>query len=604
MISTRNQGVMKVTKRKVDKRDFDRMSEMVCDTHSTRKNKRKDLEKDWKDIDRQIAMTPDRKYKLAPDGRPDPKKAWMPEMELPLQAETLEILTADASRMQFPDSGSWFAAHAELVDDYLEKVDLSGLIAGDENDVPSIITQDNVDKMVQGAVQFWEGQYDFCSHIDSINAEAFKYGEGVGRARLVNKSVYMNTNKGLVKNKQRIPVLIPRSIKHTYLDDSKHNLMNEGQIIGESVIFEKTQRLEDLVLAARNGSSDMENGGWMPKNIARLKPNKHGEISLLEYEGDLIVDRKTTESIYSPNTIVTIASGEGTREVVRIRYSKYPFNSYIRFPYHTEHLDEAYSASPLMKGRPIQIAAVDALNNMIMAGQLNVRPPVRWDKDDPELASTGGPQIFPSALWGSVSKVEPQQIGDPTALQAVYIGLLQQYANVTGISAPRLGAQTNSHTTAYSKEVEVSRGTVRTVDYVRSTLKGPLSRWLSMQYHMGRKELSEASIYIPAYNGFVRVSRETLPENVVFEAHGSGGPSEENAKSQKRLASLQLALQVDIQAKQLGYQTKLDPNRIEEQILREGGWTDIDALMAEPEPPGGAPQAVPGLISGEPSAIQ
>lgn len=597
---------MKVTSRKVDKRDFDKMSEMVCDTHSTRKNKRKDLEKDWCEIDRQISMKPDKKHKLLPNGNPDPKKAWMPEMELPLQAETLEILTADAKRMQMPTSGSWFAAHAELTDDYLERVDLTGLIAGDENDVPSNITQDNVDKMVQGAIHFWEGQYDFRGNLNSINAEAFKYGEGVGRARMVSKSVYMNTNKGLVKEKQKIPVLIPRSIKHTYLDDSKHNLMNEGLIIGESVIFEKTQRLEDLILAASKGSTDpeKENGGWMPKHISRLKPNKHGEIQLLEYEGDLIVPRKTTESIYSPNTIVTIASGEGTREVVRIRYSQYPFNSYIRFPYHSEHLDDAYSASPLMKGRPIQIAAVDALNNMIMAAQLNALPPVRWDKDDPELAGRGGPQIYPGALWGSASKVEPQDIGDPTALQGVYIGLLQQYSNVTGTTAARFGAQTVSHTTAYAKDAELTRGAVRTVDYVNSTLDEPLPRWLSMQYFMGRKALQETSIYIPAYNGFVRVSRETLPENVVFEAHGSGGPSEENAKSQKRLGSIQLALQVDVQAKQLGYQTDLDPQRIIDQILREGGWTDIDSLKAEPAPPGGAPEQIPGVIRGEPSAIQ
>jgi hypothetical protein len=595
---------MKVTKRKFGKKDFNQIVEFVSDEYTSRKEKRKDIEKQWKDIDRQLEMEPDKKHKLDSKGRPDVNKAWMPEMELPLQAQTLEILTADAARMQFPTSGSWFAPHAELTDDYLEKIDFKGLISGDLNDVPSNITQDNADKLVLGAMDFWHGQYAFRQNIDSINAEAFKYGMGVGRARLVNKSVYMSTAKGIVKEDQKIPVLFPRSIKNTYLDDSKHNLMNEGFIVGPSVIHEKTQRLEDLVLAARKGSSDpaSETGGWMEKNLSRIKPNKHGEVTILEYEGDLIVPHKTSESVFSPGTIVTVVAGEGTREVVRLRFNKFPFNSHIEFPYHVEHLDSAYPTSPLMKGRPIQIAAVDALNKMMMAAALNVLPPIRWDKDDPELANQGGPLIYPGAMWGSATKVDAVTFGDPNALMGIYSNLLQQYANVTGVNAPRLGAQTVSHTTAFAKEAEITRGTIRTVDYVRSTLDGPLEQWLSMEYEMGRNTLKETSIYIPAYNGFAKISKDDLPEKVVFEAHGSGGPAEESAKQQQRLQALQFAMQVDAQAKQLGQDTGLDLSRVLDQILKEGGWTDTDIFFGEPAPPG-AQQQLPGVISGEPVAL-
>lgn len=596
---------MKVAETKFGKKDLNALADQICDDHASRKRKRKDLEKQWIDIDRQLAMTPDLGHKMKANGQPDDSKSWMPEMELPLQAQTLEILTADAARMQFPDSGPWFSAHAEQTDEYLDRVDFSSLIAGDSNDVPTNITQDNIDKMVKGAVTFWENQYGFAGNVDSINAEAFKYGMGIGRARRVNKQTYSATAKGIIKLKQKIPMLIPRSIKNTYLDDSKHHLMNEGIMIGESVIFEKTQRIEDLILAAKNGTSNPEdeNGGWMVKNIAKLKPNKHNEITLLEYEGDVVLSRNAKDSIYSPNTIVTIAAGEGTREVVRIRYSKDPFNSYIPFPYHSEHLDTPYATSPLMKGRPIQIAAVDALNKMIMAGALNVLPPVRWDKDDPELALSGGPNIHPGALWGSATKIDVMQIGNPAALMQLYMGLLQQYANVTGVNAPRLGAQTVSHTTAFAKEAEMSRGTVRTVDYVRSTLTGPLEKWLSMAYTMGRNELKETSVFIPEYGGFVKISKNNLPSTVVFDAHGSGGPAEESAKKQQRLQSLQFAMQVDAQAKQMGVDTGLDFSRIVDEILREGGWTDIDIFYGEPPPAGGEALQSPGLITGEPSAL-
>lgn len=596
---------MKVTESKLSKKDFNQITEYVIDEKTSRKEKRKDLEKQWTDIDRQLSMIPDKTHKSLPNGQMDPTKAWMPEMELPLQAECLEILTADAARMQFPDSGSWFAAHAELTDEYLDKVDFASFIPGDENDVPSNVTQDNIDKLVLGASTYWQGQYGFRQNIDAINAEAFKYGMGVGRGRLVEKQIYKQTAKGLINERQKIPVIYPRSIKNTYLDDSKHNLMNEGIIIGSSVIHEKTQRLEDLILAANKGSTDPnnENGGWMPKNLSRIVPNKHGEVTILEYEGDLVIARKVTESIYSPNTIVTIVAGEGTREVIRMRFSKYSFNSYIEFPYHSEHLDSAYPASPLMKGRPLQIAAVDALNKMMMSGALNVLPPIQWDKDDPELASNGGPQVYPGALWGAATKITPHAIGNPDALQRIYIGLLQQYSNVTGINAPRLGAQTVSHTTAYAKEAEMSRGTVRTVDYVRSSLKGPLEQWLSMEYEMGRQELKETSVYIAPYGGFVKISKNTLPERVVFDAHGSGGPAEENAKTQKKLQSLQFAMQIHASAAQMGQDTGLDLTRTMEQVLREGGWVDIDALLAEPEPPGTPPQQAPGLITGDVNAL-
>jgi len=597
------QAAMKVTEKKFGKKEFKQVVELVIDTHSTRKQARKDLEEQWKDIDRQLAMKPDLTHKLDAEGRPDKDKAWLPEMELPLQAQTLEVLTADAARMQFPNEGSWFSAHSELTDEYLKRVDFSSLISGDENDVPSNITQDNVDKMTQGVIQFWQGQYDFHQNVDSINAEAFKYGMGVGRGRLVNKSVYMKTAKGLVRNKQIIPVLYPRSIKNTYLDDTKHDLMNEGYIIGSSVIFEKTQKLADLVLAAKKGVTDPENenGGWMPKHLSKIKPNKHGEVTILEYEGDLVLSL-TIDSIYSPNTIVTVVSGEGTQEVVRIRFTN-SVNSYIEFPYHVEHLDSAYPTSPLMKGRPIQIAAVDALNKTMMAGALNVMPPIRWDKDDPELANAGGPKIYPGALWGASTKIDAIQIGDPSALMASYGAFLQHYANVTGVNAPRLGAQTVSHTTAFAKEAEISRGTIRTVDYVQATLNGPLNRWLSMAYDMGRKALKETTIYIEAYNGFVTISKDTLPENVVFKAHGSGGPAEESAKQQRKLQSLQMALQAHTMAAQMGQDTGLDLSRIVEQILKEGGWTDIDVLLSEPSPPGAQEGQLPGIVSGEPSAI-
>lgn len=584
---------------RVTKEDLNSIAEYVYEEYKRRKKKRKDLEKQWEDIDRQLRMEPDTAHKRDANGNVDRKKAWMPEMELPLQAQTLEIQVADARRMLFPTAGPWAAPHAALTDDYLEKVDFSAIIAGDKNEVPTLIDQDAADKLVSGVMSHWERQYNFHDNIDMINAEAFKYGMGVGRGRLATKQVFMSTAKGVKKETQKIPVIFPRSIKHCYPDDRESVLMNEGFLAGPLELSESTRRLEDLKKEAR------ETDGWITSGLKDLKPDKNGNVKLIEAEGDFVISRKTVDSIMVNNRIMTVAVGDSNPRVIKEKKRDFPFSSYIYFPYHIEHLDTPYPTSPLMKGRPIQIAAVDALNRLIMTGALNAQPPVKFDKDNPEFASTGGPLVFPGAQWPDAN-VSTEQIGDPSALFNVYIGLLQQYADVTGVNAPRLGAQTNSHTTAYAKEAELSRGTIRTVDYVRSMLDGPLSKWLHMAYQMGREAMKNDTIYIDAYQGFVDIGKSELPEKVIFEAFGAGGPAEEQAKRQERIQAVASAMQMDQLNVQMGGQPVLDLKSMIEQTLREGGWTDVDRfLQGTTEIPSVGPNlaGTPGLVGETPTQI-
>ena len=75
--------------RRFDKRDFGRLAESIKSDLDQRQDRRKDLEKQWKEVDRQVEMKPAPREKR-------PGTDWMPEMELPLQAQALEVLTADA----------------------------------------------------------------------------------------------------------------------------------------------------------------------------------------------------------------------------------------------------------------------------------------------------------------------------------------------------------------------------------------------------------------------------------------------------------------------------------------------------------------------------
>src|SRR3989304_9319185 len=82
-------------------KDFNKIAEQIYEIYMERKNKRSVYDRTCKEIDRQLRMEPDISHKLDSEGRPDRNKAWMPEVELPLQAQTLEVLTAEARGLQF-----------------------------------------------------------------------------------------------------------------------------------------------------------------------------------------------------------------------------------------------------------------------------------------------------------------------------------------------------------------------------------------------------------------------------------------------------------------------------------------------------------------------
>lgn len=603
-------------KRRFDARDWSFIVEYVISEHERRKTARADRERHWKEIDRQIAMEPDLAFKKLPSGQLDVKKVWMAEMELPLQAQALEVLTADADRMLFPDAGPWFRAHAEMTDEYLRGADFQAVVQGDEAEVPSAINQDNADKLVEGYLLHLFRQYDLRTRMKRVNAESFKYGMGVARARMETKNVYIHEARGVRKETQKIPVLVPVSIKNLYLDTPMAS-MHSAQMFGDAHIAEDWIKLENLQVAANKGSNDPSNpeGGWMPKNIKGMVADRDGYIHILELEGDIVVPRETVRSVVIPGAIVTVAvggampGGEVSRAVVRFRFRKHPFSSYLLFPYHYEDVTNPYPASPLMKGRPLQIMAVDALNRLMDAGALKNAPPISYDKTDQHFAATGGPEVFPTAMWGSSDpnsiKAHMEIGGDQAALASVLTLGLNFYAELTGVLPGRVGAQTVSHTTAFAKDAELQRGATRTVSYARQIGNGPIARWLDMAYRMGRETIGRdpVSFFIDAYGGFVEVPKDMLPERAIFEWFGAGGPSEEAQKKQMKLEALMMAFKIDQVDLPMGGKPVLNKGAAIEQILREAGWTDVDFLTVDtapaqaPESPAIAQAAIQQLMA-------
>lgn len=588
-----------VRDQQIDVADLPLIAEQIVNTYIARKKNRADDEKIWKEVDRQIAMTPEKSHKMGNDGRIDKNRKWLPETELPLQAQTLEMLTSDTRRLEFPRGRDWFLARAALTSDYLDKFGKAeSPIVHEKGRFEGAINQDNADRLAQAALLHYHRQYPFKSYMDLINAEAFSYGFGVGRFREVNKRILGHEFRGS-EQRQKMPMLIPRSAKNVYLDDTIHAILHEGEEIGPNTIQQRNVKLADLRAAAKSDKS------YIPAQLERLVVDKDGEISIVELEGDLVYEN-SKETIVVRNVILTAATGkEGKNPVFGlIRYEPGEGSTYIVFNYHMENTRQRNGTSPLIKGMPVNRIMAQVMNDLIASGKLAVLPPLGYSQDEPAFAAGGGPVVEPGALWPTTDGVTVQDEvgGDPSTFFNIFSGFHLLYNDVTGVNPPRLGAQTKSHTTAFAKDAELSQGAIRTVDFVSDSLEGPLTRFLEMEYRFALQHWKRQVVYVPAWKEFVELRKAHLPDIAIFSALGDAAAIEDLQNQQKEINAIQLAMQVDAAAVQLyGTPPKLDPGKLVENILRRGGIQDLSEVTIE-ETPEAAPAEsgeLPGILSSE-----
>ena len=567
---------------------------------------RRELVRRWKEIDRQLKMTP---YMATDEsGRPLAATSWITEIEMPQQAQALEVLVSDAHRLLFPDDRRWFTAHGSMEEAKLDSLKDKNLIPGltdrTEDNIakivelskmtgnePAIIDQQDVDDMIEGAMSHYHSLYDYRMAWTMLNAQAFSYGTFVGRVKKVSRDKNVNEFRGIQpRDNVMIPRMIPRSVKNVLLDDSPQIVMNDGMMVAPAYIESFQYNLDQLRLAASKGDTnpENENGGWVRNALDRLEPKEKQTnlVDFLEYEGDLIIPQGMTRPIFLPDVIFTVVVGQGgEKRVIRRRKREFPFRSYFHGCYHRDDLESPYGTSPLMLGYPIQIALTECVNRMQQAAVLNVSPPVRYNPADHYLKARGGPEIAPNAMWEALSDIVPQKIGDPAALREVVILLLKMYEEVTGVSAPRLGAQTKSHQTLGAIDSEITRGLIRTVRYISALMFGALPTCLSMEYEIAKKTLRAEPVYIPARRQYVKLSGSDLPDMVTFDVFGAAGPVERREREERMLRALMTALKIEPMALQLGGKP-LDLDKVREKILEEGGFTDPDQFFRQPGPAG------------------
>ena len=273
--------------------NFDSVADYIEKEYNRRKKARKWLDGKMATIDRQLRMEPDVKYKKNQDGDPIQSRKWMPEIELPNQSQTLETLCADVERLIFPSEGLFFKAKAYAPNQFLQYFkENSDFVVGDENDVPSTITQDNIDKIVEGYTGHILGNFGHDEAWKLIISESLKYSKGVGRVRMAMKPVFVHEASVTYNKSKKVPIIVPIPLKNVFFDDKTYEYMANGAVVGPSVILYQRRRLVDIQLEARRDSKNKNEsgeeafrqfmgGGWLTKNLSGIEPDKDGFVEPL-----------------------------------------------------------------------------------------------------------------------------------------------------------------------------------------------------------------------------------------------------------------------------------------------------------------------------------
>ena len=485
---------------------------------------RKELEKQWKQVDRQIALKP------RPRQLRDPKRdKWKTNLEASEQAFALEILRDDAERLLFPPGTDWYSAHAFAPEGYL--VELENLMAGMEDEGFLAgedgfrADQESADLLIHAVLDTLHRQTMFTSRWGEMMGEAYRRGTFAGRWVMTETPKITNDFRGVFLKNIKMPVLVPIPMKNLYLDHRSQFVLQEGMVIEPSFIRHFWQLTEDRKRAMKTGK------GWVKAEAERLEEKgegkKKGSTEIIEFEGDVWIPR-SQGGLFLANQVVRVAlDAKGSPLVIRRMESELPFRSYMVGIYQKDRIDSPYGTSPLLKGVPLQLILSEAMSRLTDSVILNADPPTEWARDD--TAIPAGPDLSPGGanavdIPNSIRIIEGAG-GNPGALLAVATEIRSWMQDLNSVNEPRRGSSPVSHTTAGAADISASRSILRTEVFVLNVERGPLQTSLYQEYELVRsiKEKMPVLLNARGVRGHIKLRPSDLPEAADFIVHGSRG---------------------------------------------------------------------------------
>lgn len=517
-----------IKKRKIRKTDWEKVQAFLKKELEARKGNpfRKAHEAIWREVDRQIAMEPMKKY--LPGGKEAPP-SWQSAFELGELSKASEVITADTMRLLFPSSRSWMEPHVKPPMQLDPKTGKSL--------PPDPRKQKMVDGMMKALMTQQHVDFGFKDRVELSVKEALHHGSFVATAEDEDLNKIYDGQGVVAIN---APVWKPHSMWNCYPDMSPSVVPGAIFYPGSMMIVSYMPRHK--VLALKGDGYMNLTSEKLPKRSNTNKDVQTEDVELVSYYGDLTIERDDGD-IFLPNS--KCMTGNGT--IIFYKANPLPFPEVIYQGYERQDLRDPYFTSPIVKNSPIHKLATVLANEFVDICRLHGQPPGVYDGNDAYLVQLGGPQIYPGAMTPSKgsNKVTFMQVGDPRAVLEGLQLALTKLEEGTAVNSIRSGAQESDRKTATEVNRTSQGAEVRTVDFVDKLERGGLRPYLYMQHELNLMNMKSYSFYC-AEKGlpdFIEIKKAQLPKIVHFEVVGSKGILGEQERAQRAAAVTAFAAQ-------------------------------------------------------------
>jgi hypothetical protein len=284
---------------KITKSDWAKVESYLKEELQTRKQSdfRRAAEAKWKEIDRQIAMTP--MTKVNRDGS-EVDQGWHNVIELGELSKASENLSADVRRIIFPQTRYWFEPHADIDESLpLDKK------TGEKKKQPKL--QQGVNGRLRALMSQQHKDFRLKDRVELSVKEALHHGGFVAETDWDTQEMVFDAVK--VKSKSS-PIWKPHSMWNCFPDPSP-------SVIGTNLFYDGSMFIESYV--PRHKAERMVKGkgdGWMPSQWKKVSKDVHrgkdGEqikdVKLTTYWGDISIER-ADESLFYPNHKAILMNG-------------------------------------------------------------------------------------------------------------------------------------------------------------------------------------------------------------------------------------------------------------------------------------------------------
>jgi len=526
---------MAVKKRRISKRDWEKVASFISGTLKKRKDGkyRKQAEKMWAETDRQVAMESMTRTANNPD-----EQNWRSALELGELSRASEVLSAEIRRMAFPQNRSWFDPHTEL--------------DPEENGAVNDKKQQFVDGGLRSLMAQQHLDFGFKARQDLSIKEALHHG---GYVVEVEEITMLGARPdGKIKSISA-PVWVPHSMWNCYPDDAPSATAGALFYTGSMIIC---SYMSHQALLGVSGE------GWIKENINDIEDPKSKDHELTAYYGDITIQRKGGDNIYLPN-VKAIAIKD---KLIYYKPNDLPYSRIIYNGYERLDVRNPYFISPLMKMSPTQKIASVLANDLIDITERLADPSIIYDGNDPDFVMNGGPSTVPGSKTPSKNMANFKEVapGDPTAVLTALQFNIAELQKGTSVDAIRSGMTSSTEQTATEVERTRQGGQIRTIDFLdKHELQG-LRPFLYLQHESNKKNLKSYQFYNPETNSpdFVRVKNEDLQLNVQFDVVGSKGLVEEEQRQARTMNVTRFAFET-------GKGDKIDFDAIIKEMYQDAG---------------------------------